>query len=345
MNYYTTFFINKTAILKNIENIKQKTNNLLICAMVKANAYGHDLKTICKILKNNVDFFGVANIIEAKSIRAFDKDTRILIVGKTEEKDYGWCSKNNVSITISSLCDLPQKHLPKPLNIHIKIDTGLSRFGFTTKKEIKQVLLATNKNNNLILEGVFTHFATKDNDLDFVLKQYLKFKNLSSTLPKKMLTHTANSFAALNLPFVSKDMVRVGYAIYDSKEVACKITSKIINIRQIKKGDSVGYDRTFVAKKDMTIAVVQVGYADGLARCLSNNFYLYLNGDFVKIVGNICMDVCMVDITDTQAKLYDDVEILGEHITLNDYAEKLNTSKYEIMLKFNHARMNIKVVK
>lgn len=343
MNYYTTYYINKTSILRNIENIKQTTNNAKVCAMVKANAYGHDLKTICKILKNKVDFFGVANVLEAKQIRTFDKTTKILIVGKTEQKDYNWCSKNDVSVTISSFYDLPKKS--KNLKIHIKIDTGLSRFGFKTKKELKDVLNKIKQNKNLIIEGAFTHFATKDNDVNFILKQYLKFKTLTKLLPQNIILHTANSFASLNLPALKEDMVRVGYAIFDSKEVACKIKSKIINIKQIKKGDSVGYDRTFIAKKDMTIAVVQVGYADGLSRCLSNNFHLYLNGDFVKIIGNICMDICIIDITDTKAKLYDEVEILGSHITLGDYAEKLNTSKYEIMLKFNHARMNIKVEK
>ena len=345
MKYYTTFFINKTAILENIKQIKTNTHNAKFCAMVKANAYGHDLKTICKILKNNVDFFGVANIIEAKTIRRFDKETKILVVGKTDKCDYKWCAKNNVSITISSFCDLPATNPKLPLNIHIKIDTGLSRFGFTTKKEISYLLSKIKQMENLNIEGVFTHFATKENDVDFILKQYLKFKNITPLFNKLTIKHCANSFVSSHIPLLCCDMVRVGFSLYESASVACRISSKIINIKQIKKGDSVGYDRTFVAKKDMTIAVVQVGYADGLSRSLSNNFYLYLNGDYVKIIGNICMDICIIDITDTKAKLYDDVEILGKHITLGDYAEKLNTSKYEVMLRFNHARMNIKVEK
>lgn len=345
MKYYTDFLVNQTAILKNIEHIKTLCNGSLVCAMVKANAYGHDLKTICKILKNKVDFFGVANVVEAKEIRSFDKSTKILIVGKTDKNDYKWCAKNNVSITVSSFKDLENINIKETLNIHIKIDTGLSRFGFSKKEEIKEILKKIKQEKLLHIEGCFSHFATKENDIEFIAKQYLKFKNLTKILPQNIIFHIANSYATLNLPALKENMVRVGFALFDSVESACKITTKIINIKQIKKGDSVGYDRTFIAKKNMTLAIVQIGYADGLSRCLSNNFHLYLNGDFVKIVGNICMDICLLDITDTNAKLYDEVEVLGKHITLNDYAEKLNTSKYEVMLKFNHARMNIKIIK
>ncbi len=345
MEYYTTYKINKSSILKNVEEIKKNLSSTAkLCAMVKANAYGHDMKTVCKILKDKVDFFGVANVSEAKTIRTFDKETKILIVGKTDKTSYNWCAKNSVSLTFSNDFDLPDKPLKAKLNFHLKIDTGLSRFGFTTKKEITLFLAKASKIKNLNLEGCFTHFATKENDIDFVLKQYIKFRRLTQNLPKNVIFHCSNSFASINLPALKLDMVRVGFALYDSLKSACTIKTKIINIKQIKKGATVGYDRTFRAEKDTTIAVLPIGYADGLSRSLSNNFNLYLNGNYVKIVGNICMDVCFIDITKIDANLYDEVEVLGKHITLLDYANKLNTSKYEIMLKFNHARMNIKTI-
>ena len=346
MNYYTTYQISKNSVIKNINNLKERLNkDTLICAIVKANAYGHDLKTVCKILKNKADFFGVANINEAKTIRSFDKETRILIIGKTPQIYYNWCSKNNVSVSFLDFSDLPDKNPKGKLNFHLKIDSGLSRFGFNNKKDIKSFLSLTKNLKNLNLEGCFTHFATKENDIDFILKQYSIFKKLTKILPKNIIYHCSNSYASLNLPALKLNMVRVGFALYDSCKMACKITSEIINIKKIKKGETVGYDRTFKATKDTTIGVVPIGYADGLARNLSNNFHLYINGKYVKIIGNICMDICFVDITNVNAKLYDKIEILGKHITLDDYAKKLNTSKYEIMLKFNHARMNIKTTK
>ena len=346
MDYYTTYQISKSSIIKNVQKLKEKLSpNTLVCAVVKANAYGHDLKTVCTILKNKVDFFGVANINEAKAIRVFDKDTKILIVGKTEKKHYNWCGKNNVSVTFLDFSDLPNKPPKNKLNFHLKIDTGLSRFGFNNIKDINKFIKLSKNFENLNMEGCFTHFATKENDINFILKQYIKFKTLTKNLPKNIIYHCSNSYATLNLPALKLNMVRVGFALYDSCKLACKITSKIINIKKIKKGETVGYDRTFKATKDTTIGVVPIGYADGLARSLSNDFHLYTNQKYVKIIGNICMDICFVDLTGISAKLYDKIEILGKHITLSDYAQKLNTSKYEIMLKFNHARMNIKTIK
>jgi alanine racemase len=127
-------------------------------------------------------------------------------------------------------------------------------------------------------------------------------------------------------------------------KMVLSIKSRIVNILDVKKGESVGYDRSFYASKKMKIAVVPIGYADGLDRGLSNNFSLLIGGVKCKIVGKICMDVCMVDITDLNVGLYDEVVILGKQkrqsILLQDYAEALETSPYEILLKFNYSRMN-----
>ena len=346
MKYFTTYFISKSAICKNLQTIKKSVgNNTLICAMVKANAYGHDCKTVCKILKNKVDFFGVANVEEAKEIRRFDKQTKILIVGKTPIKSYNWCAKNNVSVTISSLQDLHNLKLKSPLCIHIKIDTGLSRFGFQDKKILKVALSEIAKNNLIKIEGAFTHFSTKDNNTLFIRQQYEKFISYKDILPKDIVFHCCNSYATINHPEFKLDMVRVGYALYTCTKTACKITSKIIDTRVVECGTTVGYDRTHTTTQKTKLAVVPIGYADGLDRHLGNNFCLFVKGKFTKIVGNICMDVCMLDITNTNAKVGDDVEILGKHISLSDYSKKLNTSTYDIMLKFNHARMNIKTDK
>ena len=166
---------------------------------------------------------------------------------------------------------------------------------------------------------------------------------------KKVICHIANSYATTLNKDYHLDMVRTGFLMYAGDEsfgnkMVVSIKSKIINIVNVKRGDSIGYDRSFYATKKMTLAVVSIGYADGLDRRLSNNFSLIINGVKCKIVGKICMDVCMVDVSEINCSLYDEVVVLGKQnrqkITLQDYADALGTSPYEILLKFNHSRMS-----
>lgn len=348
---FSDYIVNISNLKHNLKLVKDKVGvKTKVCAMVKADAYGHGLKDICEGLKG-VDFFGVASVYEAMLIRKFDKFTNILIVGTLNKEYVSWCAINNVSVEVSSFNEL--QNIVSildglKLKIHIKVNTGLNRIGVRTIKEFKKILRLFALNSNLILEGVFTHFATKFDDIPFVFKQHKSFMNFVRFVDNSsVIVHCSNSFVSVMFPCFSYGMVRCGFNLYGWQancglpfRPVLSILSKIAFIQKVKKGETVGYDRTFVANKNMKIAVVPLGYADGLDRRLSNNFCLVVCGHKARIVGNICMDVCLLDVTDIECEIGSQVLILGENLTPQDYATVLGTSPYEILLKFRYNRMN-----
>lgn len=355
MESFNSFIINLSNLKSNYNQIKNCVgNNVKVCAMVKADAYGHGLVDVCKTL-SFADYFGVANVLEAKIIRKFNKKTKILVVGVSSLNSVLWCSKNNVSVTVSSLNELNniiKKLNGESLGLHIKVNTGLNRIGVAVQTEFKQMLKVLKLHNNLVLEGVFTHFATKFEDIKFIKCQHNKFSKFIKLIKNKsVIVHCCNSYATLQFNKYHYDMVRCGFNLYgwqlDNKflfKPVLNILSKVVFIHKIKKGETVGYDRSYKAEKDMVVGVLPIGYADGLDRRLSNNFSVLINGEFVPIIGNICMDVCMVDLTNVSAVVGDEVTILGKNgdkvITVYSYAEALGTSPYEVLLKFKYSRMN-----
>lgn len=352
MKCLNDYIVNVKYLKENIKNIKSKLNkNVKLCAVVKANAYGIGAHTVCKHISELVDFFAVANLKEALSIRLYDKKTKILILGAINKDEYNECADNDISISISSINHLQDciKNVRKKINIHFQVNTGLNRFGFRSINVFKNALKLIENNPLINLEGLYSHFATKEKDKCFIKKQFYKFGFFKRLVSKNVICHIANSYATtLNSKF-HLDMVRNGYLLYaGNKSIGNKmilsIKSRIVNIIDVKKGDSIGYDRSFFADNKMKIAVVPIGYADGLDRGLSNNFSLLINDVKCKIVGKICMDVCMVDVSNIKCQLYDEVVVLGRQknneITLQDYADVLDTSPYEILLKFSYFRMN-----
>lgn len=353
MKSFSDYIVNVRQLRINVDNIKSTIGKCVkFCAVVKANAYGVGLETICKSISNKIDFFAVACIKEALQIREFDKQTKILILGFVDKESLKLCSENNISISVSNLNQLKEcSELQEKIAIHLQINTGLNRFGYRSVAEFKKTLQFINKNTNIVLEGVYSHLATKSNDIFFMRKQlfrFIQFKSLIKT--RGVIFHIANSYATICDEVFRFNMVRNGFLLYGGMEndignlPVLTIKSKIINIFTAKKGDTVGYDRTFKVTKNITIGIVPIGYADGFDRRLSNNFYVLINGKRCKVVGLVCMDVFMVDLTNIKSKLYDEVVILGKQkdlqITLQDYANVLNTSPYEILLKFNYKRMN-----
>lgn len=355
MENFNNYILNLNYLKHNYNQIKNYVgSNVKVCAMVKADGYGHGAKDVCKAIKH-ADFFGVASVHEAKNIRKFNKTTPILVVGIVNLEYVLWCSNNNVSIGVSALTELENivKVLNgKPLNIHIKVNTGLNRIGVNNVKEFLKMLKVFKTNKNLKLEGVFTHFATKLNDVEFIVKQHETFqKFIKHVNPQKVIIHCCNSFATLMFPKCHYGMVRCGFNLYgwelDYKltlKPALNITSKIIFKHKIKKGETVGYDRTFLAQKNCVVGVLPIGYADGFDRRLSNNFKVLVNGKWANVIGNICMDICMIDLTGINAEVGDEVVLLGRsggyEITPYTYAKALGTSPYEILLKFQYSRMN-----
>ncbi len=353
------YVVNVSNIEHNIKVVRRVVGNKVkICAIVKADAYGMGMQAVVDALKYEADFFGVASVCEASNLRQFNKICRVLILGEVNLDAINWCADNNVSVTVSNLQELEfinQNLHDKLLKIHLKVNSGLNRLGFDNLHTFRKALSVIKKSNVMVLEGLFTHFATKQNDVEFIEKQYNFFENFTKLVGDDVIVHCSNSYATLNVKSHHCDMVRTGFALYGEHVCDYKlkrtlsITSEIVFVHRVRKGQTIGYDRTLTATKDMLVAVVPVGYADGLDRRLSNNFYLLVNGCRANIVGNICMDVALIDVTNiSQVHVGSKVTLLGvdggEELSVNDYAKALNTSPYEILLKFNHKRMNYVVV-
>lgn len=351
MKCFNDYIVNLKLLKANALNVKNKINDVKFCAVVKANAYGIGVHSVCKCLHGIADFFAVANLKEALTIRLFDKTTKILILGPINKDEYNECANNNISVSISSITHLYDcfRNIKNKINIHLQINTGLNRFGFRSISMFKKALKQIKYNENINLEGIYSHFATKENDKLFMKKQFYKFCMYKRLVKSNVICHIANSFACKKNKNYHLDMVRTGFLMYAGdnefgNKMVLSIKSKIVNILDVKKGESVGYDRSYYATKKMKIAVIPIGYADGLDRRLSNRFSLLVGGEKCSIVGKICMDVCMVDISNVKCNIDDEVVILGcqnkSKITLQDYADCLDTSPYEILLKFNYSRMN-----
>ena len=354
MMQYNNCFINISNLKQNATTIKNKIGkNTKLCAVVKANAYGHGIKPVCMALYGLADFFGVATYLEAKEIREFDTTTPIIVLGLTDIYGIGWCAEHNVSVTINSLQevnDINKLALKSPVKIHFKVNTGLNRFGFSSISEFKYAYEVANQSKNIIIEGIFTHFATKAGDTLFVEEQHQQFLKFLQTInTQNLILHCCNSFACENYPQFYHQMVRCGFSLYGWAQGMLpvqKITSKVLAIQHVKAGQTVGYDRTYKPKKDCILAVVSLGYADGFDRKNSNKTRVVINNRWAKVVGLVYMDVCMVDITHIKnVHVGNTVLILGAQnnkvLSPQYYAKYLKTSPYEILLKFNHRRMNV----
>ncbi len=337
---FNEILINRYNLINNIEQVKLKNPKSLICAMVKANAYGVGLKEVVKTIDNFVDYFGVACFFEAKNVRKYTTKN-ILIVGPLERKKIS----SDFSYACNSLEDIKfLASLNKKIRIHIKINTGMNRYGINSLKEFKEMLNIV-KSSFLQLDGIFTHFATTDEYVACQMKKFNKFINLVKKLKLKLIIHANNSFVNEKYNH-NLSMVRIGFNLYNRDNSEFKhvvsIKSKIVHINFIKKGELVGYDYRFVAQQNMKIAVVPVGYADGFdlgyIGCELN-----VKGYECKVL-NICMDCFMIDISKTDLKKGDDVYILNHINSLKMYANHINSSEYEIMTKFSNMRAERKFI-
>lgn len=367
------FIINKNNLIENLNSLKIQN----VCAMVKADAYGHGLESICKILKDKVSFFGVATLEEALKIRKYGIKTPILIVGICN--DFYTALKNDISITVESEKQFfeiienleNKKYLPenlrnnksfkncgklkknkndeklkdneifnKKLKIHIKINSGMNRLGISDIKEFNNVLNMLDKQKEIFFEGIFTHFATAGNDKDFFFKQLKFFEKFLNKIPSKYnpIKHLGGGdvLDIINLEEDKNYMFRVGLKLYVSPNPVLKIMSKITKIHNLKKTSRVGYSNGFICEKKRKIAVIPLGYADGINRKLSNVGVVKINDKDCKIVGNVCMDMFFVDVTDINCKVGDEVTIFQDS---QIWASICQTIPYEILTNLRSSRM------
>jgi len=324
MNYFNKRIISSEKILENLSIFKSKK----ICAMVKGNAYGFDVGEIVRLISPHVDFFGVANVEEALEVREIDSKKKILVVGKNYDPYI--CKDYNISYAVTNVTDA--LYAPKGGNVHLKIDSGMHRLGFdSTDDFLNAISILRDKEVNI--EGVYTHFCTLDCDDDYFQHQYTVFKNYLKLIPQDLnpIVHIGGSWAlAKEVPEAS--MIRIGKGIYHG---AMRIESRIIRVMNIEKGDRVGYANGFIADRKMKVAIVPVGYADGLKRMLANNYDVIISDKKCRILGNICMDMFAVDISKVDAKEGSVVTVLYDEASL---AQKLQSSSYEVTTNFNHLR-------
>ena len=337
--YYTKKIINQNNLVSNFDYIK-KTSGKNICAVVKANAYGHGCENIIKILDKKVDFFAVHNLQEALNVRKNTNKT-ILILGYCY--DLKIAIENDISIMVDSveiLNQITQLKTSKKAKIHIKINTGMNRLGIKKIKQFKQFLKIIKYSKNIVFEGVYTHcFSSKNKKI--TNKQIERFFKFIEKIPPKynVIKHIGGSnLIYYNLP-KQIDYIRVGIMLYgygdENLKPVMKITSKIVKIFEIKKGEYVGYDEKFRATQKIKIAVVSFGYADGFFRQLNYKKTFLIGGKNCKILGPVCMDMFMLDVTNIDAKIGDDVLIFDN---AEKWAKILDKTEYEILTNFNQTR-------
>ena len=348
------FYLSAKNIRDNILLFKQSFPLTKVCAIVKANAYGHGIKNVVNSIKDLVDYFGVADFFEAQKVRNLSAKP-VLILAPVMDEQMEWCIKNCVSLSVSSVEYLKKiektaKRLHLSALVHLAVNSGMNRLGFSKKEKFEKTVEYLQGSNHLTLQGVYTHFHNSTDRVSTEI-QYQKFCNIIACVKNKnIIIHASASNACLLDKKYAFDMVRLGLLMYGYCEMpvknlkpVMKITATILNIVPVKKGEYVGYGKNYMASQNMCVACVSIGYADGYLRANSNKSRVIVNNQYANIVGNICMDLFLIDVTNISAKVGDEVIVLGEaigkKITATEIAQNTNTLEYEILTNFKVERM------
>ena len=359
MNTRTWAEINMDALKENIKNIREITSkNAMVMAVVKADAYGHGAVNVANLLlKNGADRLAVADLDEAMELRDAGIKAEILILGASFLEDIENLVRYDITSAVFSydfaeLLSNEAVRQGKTAKIHIKLDTGMSRIGYVVgenDEELTEEILKISRLPNIFIEGIFSHFATSDEkDSSYTFEQFNEFLKVCNALTKKGLKipirHIANSAAIMSYPEMHLDMVRAGiilYGFYPSEDVnkniiklkpVMTLKSRITLIKEISDR-GVSYGKTYIAPKGTKVATVPLGYADGYTRMLNGKAEMVAKNVKVKVIGRICMDQCMIDVTNVHnIKVDDEVIIFGDGpITAEDLAKRLGTINYEII--------------
>ena len=342
----TVLEVDTNAFLNNIEKIKSFVNkDVKVMPVVKANGYGTYINKRLDIL-NKFDIVAVATVDEGVEIRNVGYEKDIFILNQPYVDEIPKIIENSLTVGISSnsfaeaLNNTNQK-----IKVHIEIGTGMGRTGINPNRVIEYLELL---GSNLEVEGIYTHLSSADSDDEYTKKQLESFEyavqNLKTRVDLKYI-HSHASNAILNYSNTgSYNLIRPGMIMYGypSDVVTCekielepttKFKSKITFLKTVKAGTSIGYNRSYITTKETKVATVPVGYADGLRRALSNKGEVIISGKRLKIIGKICMDSFMVDVTDLEnVKVGDDVYIWdNENITLEEVSKQCDTINYEIL--------------
>jgi len=353
--------VNLKAIASNVREVKARVGpHVKIMAVVKADAYGHGAVEVAKVASQaGADWLGVAFPEEGAELRKAGLQAPILVLGPTPP------SQANLVVAFGldqMLCSLPLakalSHLAsgqrKPVGVHLKVDTGMGRLGIVPSEALKFAKRVRSL-PGLSLKGLMTHLATAGEDRAYALHQLKLFLEVEETLRgagiEFPLRHAANSAAVLDLPEAFLDMVRPGIMLYGcypflapsrivKLQPALLLKARVAYLKMVHKGMSVGYGRTFIASRQSRVAILPLGYADGVSHLLSNRGEVLIKGRRAKVVGRVCMDMLMVDVTDIpQVKVGDEAVIYGrqggETISVEEVAKSLGTISYELLCRIN----------
>lgn len=328
--------INLNNIRSNILNIKKQTNKKII-SVVKADAYSHGANKVSKFIENDVDVFAVANLCEALRLIKSGIKKDILILGISEKST----KYENIIYSISTMEDAIKL---KGKRVHIKVNSGMNRYGTTDKyfyQKVKKIVK---------VEGVYSHFYNAKN-MNNRKKQLEEFENITSLYNKKLLYHIDSSFSTISNYYLKEnqeiynkkfDAVRIGIVQFLAIEKgflnAKSIFSYVKDTRFVKKGKHIGYGEN-VAKKDCFVSIIPMGYADGIDRRMSEKAFVLINNNKYFLIGNVCMD-CFFVLTDISVKKNDNCIILNDEINLELLSNLTGIYKYELLLNFRSNRIN-----
>ena len=351
--------INLDNLIHNLNQIKKITDDQTeIMAVVKADSYGHGSIQVSKtLISEGVKRLAVATLSEAIELRESGIDVDILILGYTPRNQFKYIAQYDITQTIydyDAAYELSKvaQSMSKIVKVHIKIDTGMNRLGFRSEDRTVEEILNIRKLSNIYLEGIFSHFARADeSNKSFAKVQYDEFVSLVDKLDKENLhidiKHISNSAAIIDLPKYQMNLVRAGislYGLYPSKEVSTDaidlkpvmtLKTQISNMKKVPEGTGISYGQVFTTTEESIIATIPIGYADGFSRLLDGNSLVTVDDKKVDVVGKICMDQCMLNVTKVK-NLYIDKEVIifgeGENVnSAEELASNLGTISYEVV--------------
>ncbi|WP_139903870.1 alanine racemase [Clostridium thermarum] len=351
--------VNLDNIAHNMREVRRISASKEIIAVIKADAYGHGALEVAPVLiENGATRLAVAVVTEALELRRAVPNAPIMILGYTPVNYAEELVKNNIEVTVYDYeyAEALSKEAEKfngTVKVHIAVDTGMGRIGFLPNDNSANDVYKISKLSNIIIESVFSHFSCSDEkDKEYTIYQFEKFNWFCDRLKEKGVKynfrHIANSGAIIDMPSMHLDAVRPGillYGYYPSDEVqkekinikpAMSLKASIINIKRLPAGEYISYGRTYRTERESVIATLPIGYADGYTRLLFNKGKVIVNGSFAPIVGRICMDMCMIDVTGIDGlKIGDEVIIMGEDKNIiynaDDIAKHIGTINYEVI--------------
>jgi alanine racemase len=357
--------VNLDAIQSNVKAFREALpNNVKLMAVVKADAYGHGSVPVAQAaLDAGANQLGVAFLDEALVLRRQGIDAPLLVLGYTDPEGCQEAILHDISVTVYRLemlkpIAVAAAALGRPAKLHIKVDTGMGRLGVTSTEELLAIVAAVEEHPYLLWEGLFTHYACADEeDKAYTHQQAKRMKQFIQAIEEKgfrvPLVHSANSATGMDTPELAFDLVRLGislYGFYPSEQVqkdrialqpALQWKARVVHLKEVEQGTSISYGATYRAQGVERIATIPVGYADGYSRRLTGVASVLIRGQRAPIVGRICMDQLMINVTHIpEVEMGDEVVLLGrqdnEAIPAEELAAWLGTINYEIPCMINH---------